>query len=214
MQRFLNGAALIAVCLGLGAAASASPFNLVADGGFEEPAISGDFTTYYATTQMGDWTITNGSVDLIHSYWTPSEGAQSLDLSGYTPGTIASQTITTVPGGSYLLMFDMAGNPDRSYNKTMDVLWNGGTVLSPTFVQDGHSRTSMGWTTYSVLVHATGATSTVGFKSTTPAAANDLAAFGPALDNVRLYAVPESPSLLLLAPGLLPVAFLLRRRRA
>jgi choice-of-anchor C domain-containing protein len=214
-------AVLTVLCVGLTATAWASPSNLVTNGSFELPGFSGSYKTLRASNPseadyLTGWHITAGSVDLIGSYWQASQGKNSLDLSGNQPGTIAQQSIATTPGASYLLLFDMAGNPDgRPTLKTMDVLWtpDGGSesiVMQPQFTVTGQTtHQNMGWTTYSVLLKATANQTTLGFRSTTTNSP-----YGPALDNVRLYAVPEGPSGLLLLPGLLPIAVLVRRRRS
>jgi choice-of-anchor C domain-containing protein len=213
MRRKVWSAVLTVLCVGLTATAWASPSNLVTNGGFEDPTVQNTnlgFDTYTVGQDFGGWHVSSGSVDLIGSYWTPSEGSQSLDLNGTGPGTIAQQSIATTPGASYLLLFDMAGNPVQGPPiKNMRVWW-GTQSFDFSFDTRGYSTTSMGWKTYWVLLKATGFTTDLSFQSTTA----DSPYCGPALDNVQLYAVPEGPSGLLLLPGLLPIAVLVRRRRS
>jgi hypothetical protein len=93
--------------------------SLVGTGGFEPPDVEevSGYDTYTAAQypDLGDWTITAGSVDLIGAGWEDAaEGAQYIDLNGNEgDGTAAklTQTLDTTPGRRYRLEFLLAGNP-------------------------------------------------------------------------------------------------------
>jgi choice-of-anchor C domain-containing protein len=155
--------------------------ELVKDGGFEKPALSGNFSEYNAGQTFGKWTVTNGSIDLVTaSYWMPAQGVQSVDLDGSNAGTI-SQNLSTVPGTSYSLSFALAGNPVcGSQVVKMQVVWGSSVVATLSFNTAGHSTTSMGWKHHKYTVQATSATTTLSFVSLTQSYC------GPALDIVAV----------------------------
>ena len=104
-------------------AVTASAPNLIANGDFSQPVVSG-FETFYplakttlpsAVNSIQGWTVGANSVDVMgNAYWKPlppgSPGdSQSVDLSGGAPGSI-TQTVSTTAGSSYLLKWYAAGN--------------------------------------------------------------------------------------------------------
>jgi hypothetical protein len=84
------------------------------------------------------------------------------------------------------------------------VLTVDGNATQHFFDTTGHTRPNMGWSTRTYFFTASSASTSLTFASATGDA------FGPALDNVRLEAVPE-PGTLLLGSGI--SALVLRRRR-
>lgn len=73
--------------------------------------------------------------------------------------------------------------------RTMQVIWNGSVVSSPSFPYTGQGPTAMGWTRTNLTVVGTGS-DVLQFRSTTTSAPQ----YGPALDNVRLIALPSTIS--------------------
>src|SRR5207244_8975944 len=63
------------------------------------------------STALTDGTIDSGSIDWIGSYWPAADGSRSIDLNGNETGAI-SQTLTTTIGNTYVVTFDLSGNPD------------------------------------------------------------------------------------------------------
>ena len=94
--------------------------DVVQNGSFEQPtAIAPTFDTLTGE-QLDGWVIEQGNVDLISpGYWNASEGAQSVDLDGLSPGAI-SQAVSTVPGQRYDLTFDYSANPETERPDTID----------------------------------------------------------------------------------------------
>jgi choice-of-anchor C domain-containing protein len=187
--------------------------NLVSNGSFENPALAAgtSFTTILNGGTVGAWSITNGSVDLIRSYWAPADGFQSLDLNGNSQGTI-SQALATAAGTRYTLTFSMAGNPDWALDKVMRVWWGSQDLGLQTFVQTGQTRSNIGWmtVTFSDLLALSGTTA-LSFEGVNGGPT------GMALDNIVVTAnvVPEPSTAVLFATGsalLLVVAY--RRRVA
>ena len=199
--------------LGVLAAAPVQAQNLITNGGFELQAFASQFRGLPAgNTTLTGWTIGGGGVDHIRTYWQPDEGAQSLDLSRQTAGSI-SQTIATLSGGTYGISFAMAGNPQAPQGiKSMLVSF--GTVGSQVFNFNttGNSRPSMGWITMGTSFIANANFTTITFSSLTNTA------FGPALDDVQVTltappAAPEPGTVALAGLGLLPLGLVLRRRK-
>lgn len=166
------GLAIVVVLSGVAQA------NLITNGSFEEgDYLSSDpFITLGAgSTSISGWTVKSGSVDWIDSYWQASNGSRSLDLAGYYEHGVISTIFATTPGQTYRVQFDMAGNPDRDYSKTMVAVSAASAptvntlqsyshvvalIFAPppplpaflpaqtyTFEQTGHTRENMGWQT-------------------------------------------------------------------
>ena len=181
------GVASVVATLGFAAPALAAAFS---NGSFETGADPGSFTQLNATdsASIPGWTVSLGNLDYIGSYWTASNGVRSLDLNGTDAGQI-QQTFDTVAGHTYLVAFDMAGNPDGGpTTKTMTVSV-GGPATPYSFDTTGMTKSSMGWQTMTYWFTAAGPSTTLSFTSTTPGSA-----YGPALDNVVLTDVLTNKS--------------------
>lgn len=181
MKKILT-AVFAVFALSLGVTASVYAASVTANGSFEMGTDPGIFTPLAAgDTSINNWTITSGNVDYIGTYWTASDGDRSLDMTGSdgTAGAI-SQTFTTVPGHTYKVTFDLAGNPAGApVVKALEVD-AGSTPQSYTFDTTGKSLTDMGWTQETFTFTATAASTTLTFTSM------DAGFFGPALDNVKV----------------------------
>jgi hypothetical protein len=156
--------------------------NLVCDGGFEDPAISGPYATYGGGGHFGPWQVDGAGVDLERDV-TPASGSQSLDLNAGAPGSV-SQLLATAPGAAYTLQFSYAANPacgDRAMH--FDVTWNGVAVAQLDASSAGHTAGAEGWQpspVYTLPVSPLNP-SRLGFASTAPAGP-----CGPMLDDVRV----------------------------
>ncbi len=164
---------------------AASP--LISNGSFESgtPSIGSFITLSPGATNILKWNVVSGNIDYIGTYWTSADGSRSIDMNGNVPGAI-SQTFATIPGHTYTVTFDMAGNPDGGrYGspavKTMNVD-TGGTPASYSFDTTGHSDANMGWQQETYTFTATSSSTTLTFTSTTTG--GPFQWFGPALDNV------------------------------
>jgi choice-of-anchor C domain-containing protein len=193
---------------------AAAQTNLLLNGSFESPAITGQFITIPAGGSLTDWVVGGGGIDLIRDHWVSADGAQSIDLSALTTGSI-SQGVSTTIGATYNLIFEMAGNPNGGDTiKDMNVDVTGYASSLEQFNITGFSQSNMGWSQRTISFVALSNTTTISFTSL------DNNAFGPALDNVRLFEdtaagiVPEPGTFALLGSGLGMVALLRRRRRS
>jgi choice-of-anchor C domain-containing protein len=215
-RSFLAIAAIASV--GLCTPASAS---LIVNGSFEAGLASiGDFTTLNGgdSTSITGWTVTGGqnAIDYIGTYWQPADGSRSLDLNGLLPGGI-KQTFSVVLGQTYQVSFEMAGNPAggpvvKTLNGIVDVVTDGFT-----FDTTNTSLSNMGWKPMSFTFTATTTSETLDFESTTTANSNNPTypfAFGPALDNVSVTAVPEPSTWAMMILGFIGVGFMAYRRKS
>ncbi len=177
-----GGVSSVVVSLVLSGSAIAAPLN--SNGSFETGTDPGSYSTLVIgdTESIDDWTVSNGSVDYIGTYWQASDGTRSLDLSGNEAGAV-SQTIDTVVGETYRVRFDLAGNPaGGSTVKTVSVD-AGDTPGVYTFDTTGKTLEDMGWETQIFEFTATTETTTLTFSSLN----EDF--WGPALDNVNVVQV-------------------------
>jgi choice-of-anchor C domain-containing protein len=190
------------------------PFS---NGSFEDGSIDPNTSSPYwidlgvGSTVIESWTIVSGTIDYVGSnYWAASDGNRSLDLGGYSDGTI-SQTFDATSGVEYIVRFDMAGNPAANPIKRMRVSVDGFSGEYQ-FDQTGWDWTNMGWVTYTFTFIADDSQATLIFENLTGDSC------GAALDNVRVEAsgaspVPEPSTMLLLGSGLIGLATLRRRFR-
>jgi choice-of-anchor C domain-containing protein len=194
----------------------ASAVTLI-NGSFETGPNPGSFLTLNGgNTSITGWTVGGGdnSIDYIGSYWTASNGSRSLDLNGLNPGSI-SQLVTGLNAGSiYKVSFDLAGNPAGGPAvKTIDAF----IQSSHPYLFDTSSSTlgNMGWITESFTFTATGTSALLSFTSTTSGFSGNETyptAFGPALDNVTISAVPELSTWAMMLLGFAGIGFLTYRK--
>ncbi|MFG2588601.1 DUF642 domain-containing protein [Streptomyces sp. NPDC048438] len=156
----------------------------IAGGGFETPAVPAPslFTTYLGGQAVGPWAGGGNSVDLTSDrLWDAAEGSQSLDLNGSTSGSV-SQEISTHPLTSYVVSFELAGNPAWAPAlKTGELRVDGVPVKTFSFDVTGHGFRNMGYTRQTaVFTNLLKSSVTLTFASTSPGLG------GPVIDDVRV----------------------------
>lgn len=159
-------------------------FNvLLVNGSFEEgPSVGAYIDLPLGSTAITGWSIVRNGIDYIGTLWIHSDGARSIDLNshGYSGGL--AQTFSTIPGHRYLVMFDLAGNPDCGpVIKTMR-LEVGGQSADYSFDTTGHSRSAMGWETQILEFTAPDTETEIELYSTITV----FSGCGPVIDNVRV----------------------------
>ena len=206
MKSVLLGLAVVAATSQLASAAT------ILNGSFEDTSPVGVFDTLPAGNgNIANWTIDSGTVDFIGSYWQAAEGANSIDMTGGSIGTISQLISGLTNGVKYIITFAMSGNPDNgTSSKFMTVNAGGETGTYQYDVVAGvNTRAMMKWEEYKFFFTARGTSELLSFA----AVADNACCFGPALDNVSIAAVPLPASAPLIL-GALGALVALRRRRA
>ena len=183
MKRFLP--ALFALVCAAGA--SAQPFQ---NGGFELGAPPGcNIALPVGSTAITGWTVIAGNIDWVSPpsaggcSWVGSEGSFSLDLVGDGNKGGIEQTFDTLPGRTYRVSFDMAGNPSTDFPPVKPLtLTVPGATHGFLFDTTNKSASGMGWLPHARSFVAAGASSTIGFVSDMEGSSFA----GAALDNVRV----------------------------
>ncbi|MFD0915109.1 choice-of-anchor C family protein [Pseudahrensia aquimaris] len=154
--------------------------NLVSNPGFEiGPDVTPLTLVPAGSGAISNWNVISGSVDHIQGYWTSSEGNNSIDLNGDGPGIIGT-SITTVPGQTYIVTFDLAGDPLNG-EPIKDVrVQVSGTTVEPSFDTAGNTLANPGWEQQTFTFVADGTSASLIFTSLDPGAA------GPGIDNVSV----------------------------
>ncbi len=205
-------ALILAVALGTGVGHA----NLIQNGSFETGTNPGNFITLVSpdTTSITDWTLFQGTLDYIGTYWTAQNLSRSLDMSGdpaNPKGALGGieQSFATIAGATYEVTFYLAGNPDSQAPADLIKILNvkvGNYDHDFTFNVSGKSHSDMGWELEPFTFIAQGSTSTLQFISKTASG------WGPALDNVTVnYVVPLPSTMLLLSSGLVGLGLLRRK---
>ena len=143
---------------------------------------------YPGNTDINNWTVDSGNVEVIGSRWAASDGDRSIDLSGYYSHGSISQTFATVTGQDYKVQFDLAGNiegPPTIKTMTVEVA---GTTHDFEFDISGKNKDNMDWETKNFEFTATDTTSILTFKTAITSA------FGPVLDNVIVEEIIPPPA--------------------
>jgi hypothetical protein len=168
----------------LAAPVFAQPQSIVANGGFEQPAVSAPWVQRAPGETFGGWTVDNLHQGIVQvaSFGRPSavEGAQCLELNFYQSCGV-SQTLATQAGHRYILSFQMAGQNDVGPNvKHMQVDWNGATIDTATW---DRSASGGAWQRHQYTVAASAATTVLRFYGLEEVDG------GPYLDDVRVVPV-------------------------
>ena len=194
------------VALSLPLSFTAARANLIQNGSFEQGIDPGSFTTVMPTEgNITSWIVGGNSVDYIGSYWQASNGTRSIDIAGNGPGTL-SQSFNIQAGQLYRVSFDIAGNPDKASTKYLDLkVGVQGITTSFTNYPGVPTKEDMNWSRQSFTFQAatTGSTLLTFSVGRDGNGIIDNGAFGAALDNIDVSAVPLPASLPLFGLALL-----------
>ena len=189
------------------------------NGSFEFGTVVGGFVTIGPGSDfISPWAVASGTIDVIGTYWTSADGAQSIDLNGNEAGTLA-QTIPTRSGCTYRVTFALSGNSAcGSADKTMDVYINGDSGNPVANFSTNRSAQGNNWEDVTFSFTADSPNTAVYFRSLTQGAC------GPAIDHVRVVEeCPPSPSIptlnewgiiVFMAAACFAVLYQLRRKSA
>ena len=212
-------ASLVTAAVLFGLCATQAHASLILNGSFESGISPGSFTTLSAgdSTSLTNWTVVSGNIDYIGTYWTASNGSRSLDLNGLVPGSISQSISGLIAGQTYVVSFDLAGNPAGGPQPKLITVSTNETIFDASFDSSSHSLSSMGWTSESFTFVASGTTDTLTFASNTTDDSGNPSyptAFGPALDNVSVAPVPEPATWAMMILGFLGIGFTAYRRKS
>lgn len=154
--------------------------NLVNDGSFEQAVVPPPWIQRLAGETFGGWTVdtVGQGIVQVHTPVAPAaDGVQFVELNFYQPGGI-SQAIGTVPGRTYRLSFQLAGQTDTGPSvKHMRIDWGGVTVTTVTWDLNASGGQ---WEPHTYLLTATAPTTVLHFLGLEEVDG------GPFLDDVRL----------------------------
>lgn len=179
MIRNILGATILSLGLAVPSANAATIIN----GSFELGTDPGaGFTTEgVGSTAITGWEVGGFGVDYIGGYWQASDGVRSIDLSGFSSGSL-SQVLDTVIGTTYLVTFDLSGNPEGGLGNKIAVVSISGSLPDVKLyeVTAANSTTNMNWESFSYSFTAFATSSVLRFASA------EYSPYGPALDNVSI----------------------------
>lgn len=166
------------------ATAKACGPNLISNGSFEKGSTPGEWLTIKAgSSDLDDWTVSKGTVDIVGTLWPASDGARSIDLDGTSFGAI-NQDVKTDPGKTYVVTFDFTGNAYGPPTiKTMR-LSAGDDNTQYSFDASKRPYRSMGWQTHTWRFVAKGKSTPIEFESLDTVNGY----YGPVVDNVHVQA--------------------------
>jgi hypothetical protein len=170
--------------------------NIVVNGNFETPVLSGDpgpgNWVHFPDSAVDGWSsITPGSpIEIMRGDFGPAaDGVQYVELDSATGATGIYQDLTTLPGTIYRIDFQFAARPETpASDNHMGVYWDEigseDELAGPGQIQvDGTNDTEAQWTSHYRSTVATSHTSRLYFQYL-----GTQNSFGALLDDVRVYA--------------------------
>jgi uncharacterized protein YjbI with pentapeptide repeats len=151
------------------------PANLVTNGSFEEPVITGTSRTVTLANAFPGWTL-QGSADIVRCDpgpcaetrlpWTAEDGVQSVDIAASNKTGTISQTLATPVGHEFTLSFAYLPGPrdnDKKADAKVNISFGGQSVSVPLERRDAGGLNVWRYATVPGLV-ATNAQSVLSFK--------------------------------------------------
>lgn len=231
MKRIASfGMTASALALAFSAAGPAAAANLIVNGGFDAPDISGAFVTFNSAPGGFGWSIvsddtpfgpaTTGLLGIdvvgeggVGGTANPDGLDQFVDIDGLS---ILSQSFATDPGETYRLTFAFSHNPLAASESIRLLVAGGGTLIDQTLTHDTpNSFADFEFESFSTLFTAAAALTTLSFEGLDGGSAFDRAQ-GFFLDDVSVTVAPvplPAAGTLLLA-ALAALGFAARRRPA
>ncbi len=188
MTMRLHRAAAVAALLILAVAPARA--EMAVNGGFESsptPPDAAFVTVQTGSTAITGWTVTHAPINVVDgAYWVPVEGQRSLGLNATSNGGGIAQLLTTQPGSTYQVRFNLSGEPFTTPTlKTLRVS-AAGQQHDFTFDTSSNWHWAMGWVPCTWTFVASTSSTMLELLSLTVGAAS------PALDSVSVTLVPAA----------------------
>jgi hypothetical protein len=196
--------AVAAACLfGTVAIAQADATELVVNGSFELPALSGNGDIYSteAAFSLPGWTVPTGGNQFFLEFGQPfgvprfSDGNQVVCLNGDGTPVAMSQTLNTVVGQTYLLSFDL-GEESLARPSVSAVTVDFGPLTQVFTLGDNE-----GFATFTLDLEAVSTQTILRFSDATPSSAG---LDSPFIDAVSVIGTEGQPAAVPLPPTALP----------
>jgi choice-of-anchor C domain-containing protein len=154
--------------------------------------VQGERSVESGSTAIKGWKVTN-QLSIIGAWWPAADGNRSLFLAGPPANGGIAQTFKTTKGQHYLLTFSLASNPNggrwpRELSSTRLAVSAAGKTEEFSFDSTGKTACDMGWVTKKWEFDAVADETTLEFRMLKM---SDDFWHGPALDDVRVWAVPR-----------------------
>jgi hypothetical protein len=207
MTKYLLAATALALC-----STPALAAELIANGGFEDPVVSGICCNTVPPDSLAGWTATPNVNVVVGTFASTNgnlayQGNQYLDLVGQGGTGSISQAFASIAGQVYNVSFVYSHNlfnPEvTSASATFSVDGLLGTISHST-----GSTSNLDWQTFFGSFTATGSTETLSFTNLT-GGTNE----GILLDAVSVQAVPEPATWAMMLLGFGAIGVGMRRRR-
>ena len=228
MKKFIATAVFPSVmCVSIALTYANNAFaNLIQNGNFDTPDVTGSFVTFNNAPVGFGWTIVSDGtasasattgflgVDVINTLWVGTGGTanfdgidQSLDIDRLSS---ISQSFATVVGQTYSIDFNYSHNPFASSASGRVSVDGATSLISVDLVHNTlNSASNMQWADFSNSIVADSTITTLKFKG---ALANDR--FGFVVDDISVNAIPIPPAVWLFGSGLLGMIGIARRKKA
>ncbi len=207
---------VLAVCVCAIGFTSTSYANLIMNGDFETPDISGRFLTLTSEPLGFGWTIEGSGgfgVDIVNTEWQGISGTsnsdgidQSVDIDF---ASTLTQSFSTTPGETYFLEFAYSHNFNRGASTGNVDITGVGNLFSTTLTHDiQNSQQDMQWIFFRDSFIADGTSTTLTFTGEF-----DNNVFGFAVDDVSVSTVPLPAGIYLFFSSIMLLAFKVRGRK-
>ena len=147
--------------------------DISVDGSFtspNEPTGGGanDYDEYTSGEFVGAWEVVDNGVDLRGSTWEDSPlGGRALDLTSNVGHGTIQQTLDTVAGQTYTILFQMSGNFEGSEtSQTLNVNVDGASTGFSFNEPAGWARDNLQWESRSLTFTATSTSTVLQFEGT------------------------------------------------